>query len=54
MKTELTIIIDGLSRKNTELFVKWILKQAEEWFVQDEEDGDDEFDWYYEVRKIDD
>ena len=51
MKTELTITIEGLSKKNTKLFVDWIVGQAEEWFVQDGDNG--EFDWDYKVKEID-
>ena len=49
MATELTITIDGLSKKNTKLFIDWIVQQAEEWFVQDGDES--EFDWDYEIKE---
>jgi len=51
MSTELIITIEGLGKKNMELFTDWIINQAGEWSVQDEEEDDaEDYDWSYEIK----
>jgi hypothetical protein len=51
MPTELIITIEGLGKKNMELFTDWIINQAGEWSVQDEEEDDaEDYDWSYEIK----